>query len=378
VGLSRASEFGSLVPREGRQMKSNAKLLSRRVLCTVGLMATMTSPGIAQDSKYPVVPLHSFFSHWDHHWYVWLRGDAAYEAVEIMTRYRGPDVPQLVWIFFTERAPPKRQVHFISDRQIASVRGWQYRAIDVSTSGPVGESQSVSANFTNGHDQPVSIAIERNPRVALSAARAGLTNQIGHSGDQMLMLFFREMGALSETAKVLVDGVDVSKPRPGLTFEAPFEAAYSHNILLGGFPYGEWKATFGERSASLPRFRQLENRWVADLQDRTTIELEVGDDGSLATYRHHDGGHQLVVRFAPAIPLRTEISGDFPSKFQISLDRFESLVEGELHATTKQNRVVFDWAFEAPAWLSRRSMQSESTMDEALVVKAATRDPSLK
>jgi hypothetical protein len=182
-------------------MKSNAKLLSRRVLCTVGLIASMTSPGMAQDTKYPVVPLHSFFSHWDHHWYVWLRGDAAYEAVEIMTRYRGPDIPLLVWIFFTERAPPKRQVHYISDQQIASMRRWQYRAIEVLTSGPVGESQSLSANFTNGHDQPVSIAIERNPRVALSATRGGLTNQIGHSGDQMVMLFFREMALFRRQQK---------------------------------------------------------------------------------------------------------------------------------------------------------------------------------
>ena len=169
----------------------------------------------------------------------------------------------------------------------------------------------------------MSIAIERDPRVALSAARAGLTNQIGHSGDQMVMLFFRELGALSETAKVLVDGVDVSKSRPGFNFEAPFEAAYSHNILLGGFPYGEWQATFGERSGSLPRFRQLGNRWVADLRDRTAIELEVGDGRRLAAYRHHDGDHRLVVSFAPAIPLG--VSGDSRSKFQISFDRFESL-----------------------------------------------------
>jgi hypothetical protein len=333
---------------------------------------------MAQDTKYPVVPLHSFFSHWDHHWYVWLRGDPEYEAVEIMTRYRGPDIAPLAWIFFTERAPPKRQVHYISDQQMASVRNWQYRAIELSASGPAGESQGVSADFTNGNGQPVSIAIERNPRVALSSARAGLTNQIGHSGDQMVMLFFRELGALSKTAKVLVDGVDVSKPRPGLNFEAPFEAAYSHNILLGGFPYGEWQATFGERSASLPRFRQVKNRWVADLRDRTAIELEAEDGGRLATYRHYDNGHQLVVRFASAIPSITEASGDFHSKFQISLDRFEGLVQGELHATTKQNRVIFDWTFEAPTWLIRRSMQSESTMDETLIVRATTRDLSPK
>ena len=44
----------------------------------------------------PVVPLISFFNHWDHHWYVWLRGDPTYEAVEIMSRDRGAGVPPLV------------------------------------------------------------------------------------------------------------------------------------------------------------------------------------------------------------------------------------------------------------------------------------------
>jgi hypothetical protein len=359
-------------------MKSRAKLLSRRVLCAAGLIASLPTQSMAQTGKYPVVPLHSFFSHWDHHWYVWLRGDATYEAVEIMTRHRGPDVPLLVWVFFTERAPPKRQVHYINDRQIASTRRWQYRVIDVSTSGLVGESQSLSASFTNDHDQPVSIAIERNLRMALSSARAGLTNQIGHSGDQMVMLFFRETGALSETARVLVDGIDVSKPRPGFTFVAPFEAAYSHNILIGGFPFGDWQATFGEGSASLPRFRHLHNRWVADLRDRTAIELEVEDDGSLATYRHRDGDHQLVVGFAPSLPPSAQVPAEFRSTFQISLDRFERLVQGELRAIAEQNRVVLDWAFEAPEWLTRRAMQSESTMDAGLIVKASTRDPSPK
>ena len=45
--------------------------------------------------------------------------------------------------------------------------------------------------------------------------------------------------------------------------------------------------------------------------------------------------------FAPAIPSRTEISGIFTSRFQISLDRFEGLVQGELHAVLNQNRVIF-------------------------------------
>jgi len=43
------------------------------------------------------------------------RGDPIYEAVEVMSNERGADAPPLVVVFFTERAVPKRQVHYFND-----------------------------------------------------------------------------------------------------------------------------------------------------------------------------------------------------------------------------------------------------------------------
>jgi hypothetical protein len=85
-------------------------MISRRCLGALAfIVACRIVPARAEEQ--PVVPLVSFFAHWDHHWYVWLKGDATYEAVEVMSRQRGAEPPQ-VWVFFTERAAPKRQIHF--------------------------------------------------------------------------------------------------------------------------------------------------------------------------------------------------------------------------------------------------------------------------
>src|SRR5262249_53208606 len=78
------------------------QVIARRSL---GALAIVLASGIApaRAEDLPVVPLLSFFAHWDHHWYVWLKGDPTYEAVEVMSRQRGTEAPQ-VWVFFTERA----------------------------------------------------------------------------------------------------------------------------------------------------------------------------------------------------------------------------------------------------------------------------------
>src|ERR1700748_1496176 len=102
-------------------------VLGRRdVLREVAAVAMAAGSAVARDVSaqapgrpeiHPVVPLVSFFAHWDHHWYVWLKGHSTYEAVEVMSRQHGAE-PAQVWVFFTERAPPKRQLHFTNDRRL--------------------------------------------------------------------------------------------------------------------------------------------------------------------------------------------------------------------------------------------------------------------
>jgi hypothetical protein len=75
-------------------------------------LATVFAPMTV--SAKPLIPLLSFVQHWDHHWYAWLPGDPVYEAVEVMAAERSGQEP-LVWVFFTERAPPKNQINYYND-----------------------------------------------------------------------------------------------------------------------------------------------------------------------------------------------------------------------------------------------------------------------
>ncbi|MGZ5900554.1 MAG: hypothetical protein ACXWK3_12500 [Reyranella sp.] len=320
----------------------------------------------ARAANHPVLPIISSFSYWDHHWYVWLRGDTTYEAVEVMSRDRGTGMPPLVWVFFTERTPPKRQVHFINDQRVAASRGWQFRDIAFSMSGPPGGSQGLSVALRGLNDQPVSIDIERNAGAALSANGGGLTNQIGHSGDAMVLLFYRERAALSQRARVTIDGIEVSQPRPGAEYAAPFEAAYSSNILVGGFPFTDWRMTFDPTASStpaVPRFVNAAGRWAATLANHTTIELDAAGDGDLKAYIHRDGDHQLAVRFEPVIPPTERLTAGFEGKFAVSLDRFGDLVGGKLRARPATGGVVFNWTFETPNWLRGRILQATMVDD---------------
>jgi hypothetical protein len=344
-----------------------------RTLCRIAAVGFAVASSVvvvapAHAADHPVLPIISFFNHWDHHWYVWLKGDATYEAVEVMSSDRGAGTPPLVWVFFTERAPPKRQVHFVNDRRLAAALGWQFRDIAFSMSGSPSESRGLSAALRDLNDRPVSIDIERDAGVTLSADRGGLTNQIGHSGDAMVLLFYRDRGALSQRARVTIDGVEVSQPRPGSTHAAPFDAAYSSNILVGGFPFTEWQVTFDAAAgptSTVPRFVNAGGRWSATLANRTTVELDTTGTRELRAYLHRAGEHQLAVRFEPAIPPAERLAAGFEGKFTVSLDRFGDLVEGKLRARPAEGGAVFDWTFEAPNWLRGRALQATMVDDDA-------------
>ncbi len=121
----------------------------------------------------PLVPIVSFLQHWDHHWYVWLPGDPVYEAVEIMAAERGPNRPPLLWVFFTERAVPKRQVNYYSDAEVAAARAAegttaQFADIKFVMTGSEGEPRGVAAEFVNAQNRKVTIGVD-----LIAARRSG-------------------------------------------------------------------------------------------------------------------------------------------------------------------------------------------------------------
>jgi hypothetical protein len=337
-------------------------MILRRLLAFA--LACWIAPASAQD--HPAVPLVSFYAHWDHHWYVWLKGDATYEAVEVMSRGH-TDAPQ-IWVFFTERAAPKRQHHFTNDRQLAAAFGWQFRGMTFSTAGAAGESRSLAVSLRGPDDRSVSIDIERNPAAVLSAERGGLTNQIGHSGDRLILLFFREQGALAARASVTIDGVEVAQPRPGAGFAAPFDAAYSSNIITSGFPFTTWRLSL----------HKSDGGWQANLANGSVVQLETVGQNALQTYRQGNGEHGLAIRFVPAIPPVERLAAGVDATFAVSLDRFAGLVEGRMRAEPTSNGAQFDWTFDTPTWLRGRAMRAQMTVEPAGDARVALRATDTK
>src|SRR5436305_384171 len=96
---------------------------------------------------HPLVPFSTVVDHWDHHWFLWLPHHPVYEAVEIASREPDHDGRVAVWVWFTERAGARRQIHYRSDRQLAALVSGSYRPIDYAISGDAGGPRGLKLRF---------------------------------------------------------------------------------------------------------------------------------------------------------------------------------------------------------------------------------------
>jgi hypothetical protein len=353
--------------------------MSRYVKMLLCLMFGVASvPALA---AAPLVPIASFLNHWDHHWYIWLPGDPLYEAVEVMATERGSDSAPLVWVFFTERDGPKRQIHYYNDARIAAAAGGQSRDIAFKMTTTEGGARDVSVAFEDDKSQPVAIDVYMSPEARLGTRNAGLTNQIGHSGDRFLLLFFREKAVAADAWSVAIAGVNVAIPQPGQNHPAPFPAVYSSNIYVGGFPFGDWRIGFGEGGeAGIVRFRPttIPGSFQTILSDSSRIELVAAADGALQIYRNYDsgGGHVLEISFDPPLPAADRLENGVDSACRISLDGFHDLLIGAVHAARHDGSVTLDWRFDTPEWTRVHPLRSTMLLKDGVAGNLALRPMS--
>ena len=144
----------------------------------LAFIAIISPPFPTKAGETKVVPILSVFHHWDHHRYIWLPGDPVYEAVEVMSRARSVDAP-LVWVFFTERAAPKRQVHYFNDVQLAKARGGHFREITFAMTGAQGQPRGITVALTDVDGSPIAVELKFAAGVQLVTSGAGLTDQSG-------------------------------------------------------------------------------------------------------------------------------------------------------------------------------------------------------
>jgi len=341
---------------------------------TFGLIISGTIPASMTATAAPLVPIVSFLQHWDHHWYVWLPSDPVYEAVEIMAAERGPNRPPLLWVFFTERAVPKRQINYYNDAEVAAARAAdgitaQFADIKFAMTGADGAPRGVSAGFVDFKNRPVTIEVGFAPEARLVTANAGLTDQIGHSGERLLLLFFREKGARAQNPHVTIAGADVARLPPGQDNPAPFAAAYSANIFVGGFPFIGLDVGFdgsAETSSRAARFEPTGTPGVYEAAPSNIgrIKLLTTADGALASYQQHDrtGHHLIEIRFDPPLPPAQRLATEIRSAFQISLDNFRDLLAGNIRLRRDGAGVMMDWRFDKPSWARARVLRTTAIL----------------
>ena len=343
----------------------------------LALLALALSPRGAVAAATPLIPILSIFQHWDHHWFLWLPGDSVYEAVEVASRERGVDRAPLVWVFFTERLAPKRQVHYVNDPTIAAASGWHFRNITFGMTGPERGSRGVAVTLTDDQARPIAIDLECAPGQPLVARGAGLTNPIGHAHDRLFMVFFRARNALARDWRVAIAGVDVGRPQPPQSHGQPF-AGYSHDVFTGGFPFTDALVTFGasdDVDPSLVHFMPVDplGSFRATRRDEAAIELSARADGSLEAYRHRHGAHVREIRFDPPLPPASRLAQPVSATYQIGIDEFRDLITGTVQLSKRGGSVVLEWRNDTPDWARDSRLRTTLVPQQGSVTRVELR-----
>jgi hypothetical protein len=231
-----------------------------RLVAAVGILALSAFPIVrstaAESGKpamlHPLVPFSTIMNHWDHHWFLWLPNHSVFESVEIASRETDSSGRAAVWVWFTERAGAKRQIHYRNDAQLARFAGGLYRQIDYKISGEAGRPRAVEVRFDDSEGKPVNLDVAFDPTQMLVRRGAGLTDQSGHMSDRAFLVFYRETNALAEDAHASIAGRNATFEKSEPKGPFPFKWAYSHGITIGLIQYGTSKVMFGPVDTTRP------------------------------------------------------------------------------------------------------------------------------
>jgi hypothetical protein len=326
-----------------------------------GLRLAAAQPG-GPSMPRPLVPLFTMVDQWDHHWFLWLPHHGSYEAVEVASREPDHDGRVAVWVWFTERAGKKRQIHYRNDPQLANFVGGNYRPIDYGISGEDARPRGLKVRFDDIEGERVEIDVAFDPGQTLNRRGAGLTDQSGHMSDRAFLIFYRDMNALAQDARVSVAGQNVTFDRDEPMGQFRFKWAYSHHITIGLIQYGSFKVTFGPGG-----FMPLETGGYAQRRPcGGRVALLSDSDGQLTEYvdRGAAGGLLRVV-FDPPLPACSGRAMRVSSEFSISIGAAADVVKGRVETLCGDDADVLAWQPSEPMWASKQPYRSEvSRADE--------------
>ena len=194
---------------------------------------------------YPLVPFSTVVDSWDHHWFLWLPFHPVYEFVEVASREPDRDGRVDVWVWFTERAGSKRQIHYRNSELLAGFVGGHYRPISFQISGDHGRPRGVEVRFDDSENMPVDIEVKFDAYQTLGRQGAGLTDQSGHMRDRAFLIFYRDTNALARYGRASIGPMNYTFDREEAKGAFPFKWAYSHGISINLILYNSFTATFG-------------------------------------------------------------------------------------------------------------------------------------
>jgi hypothetical protein len=319
---------------------------------------------------YPLVPFSTVIDCWDHHWFLWLPHHPVYESVEVASREPGHDGRVAVWVWFTERAGSKRQVHYRNDPQSAANVGGHYRPITYRISGDDGRPRGVEVRFDDIENRPVDIGVRFDPDQILIRQGAGLTDQSGHMSDHAFLVFHRDTNARAREGRAVIGPSNYTFGREETQGAFPFRWAYSHGISIGLILYGTFRATFGAGGyAPSPETAGL---FVLNRAWGGSVSLLSDPIGQLREYVDRDaGGDFLRVVFDPPLPACGHESKQQTSSFSISIRAAADLITGSVETTCGDRVLMLDWHPRQPVWASKQPFRSEVSKadDRSLLVR---------
>ncbi|MDE2480711.1 MAG: hypothetical protein KGN02_00800 [bacterium] len=282
------------------------------LLAGIGAAMLIPSTRAAALAPAPFVPLYAGVYAWDDHYFAWLPHHPIYESFEVMTIRRGPMKP-LVWVFFTERAAPKHQVHFYNDADVAKGASATFAQMNVS-----------GARFEDGVPRPIRIAgdfagigplvFEVRFAKGTTFRHAGLTNQSGHNADRFVLLFYRDKACVTSQAALRIGGRAIE-----LALDPGTLVAYSQDIEIGIIPFGTFTGKPGD-----------------------TVRDAAGVHAFASTVYGH------TFRCDYGSPLKPDRA--HATTYAISLDGYRALTSGTVHLEPGERDIVLRYVPDMPHW----------------------------
>ncbi len=335
-------------------------IIIRSALATsLSFLILAAKANAAPPATPPLVPFSVSFNHFDHHWFEWMPNNRKYEAIEAMVS-DASDGSHGIIVFETERAAPKRQVFYTNDRAFAATGFALYRDISYQVDGTATAPLSMHVHLLDRDGAPVDWSISFASGSALESKYAGLTNQSGHSGSRLFMLFYREKDAITTDNHLTIGSTDYTLS-PAQIAKLPFGPAYHSNVFIATLPYGSEHVAIpdaGHFNLGNEVYAKTQNPdgsidWHARPYPGHAVTLHLVN-GGIRTYAVESYGHRFAVTFSSALTPRPGAT----CSFSFSFDAFTNLMHGTIAVAGSNSAPRVVWIIDS-AWAKNRRLVTE-------------------